>query len=216
MDRIVECCFSIHVNSKSPINQATAKASLTQITNIVFQKVNMSIISRRDSDFIDSAMSPIHPSHTMKKNASDSDVIMQIKENNQATQSVASSNEEEELRKSDQIDVKPQPCLLEEETVNRFHISSIILKVQMNASSDSQTVETSFNSLKQSESFKLARKDAVQTFRFLCRVSMQTDNPSKNSSVGVEGSLTDALASLPVDEINSQTLSARILVFIAL
>jgi len=37
--QVVRCCYNIYLTSRSEVNQATAKASLTQMVNIVFQRM---------------------------------------------------------------------------------------------------------------------------------------------------------------------------------
>jgi brefeldin A-inhibited guanine nucleotide-exchange protein len=39
MVQAVRCCYNIFLTSRSEVNQATAKASLTQMVNVVFQRM---------------------------------------------------------------------------------------------------------------------------------------------------------------------------------
>ncbi|XP_051121206.1 brefeldin A-inhibited guanine nucleotide-exchange protein 5 isoform X2 [Andrographis paniculata] len=51
---VIRVCYNIALNSKSPINQATAKAMLTQILSIVFRRMETDVASLVSSGSLDS------------------------------------------------------------------------------------------------------------------------------------------------------------------
>ncbi|KAI8810188.1 hypothetical protein BJ742DRAFT_676132, partial [Cladochytrium replicatum] len=80
--KVVQTCFNIHIHSRSSINSATAKATLTQMVNLIFSRMERyaEVLQQSIENGVDvsmfSALSPAKGLHILRSNLLDFSLIM--------------------------------------------------------------------------------------------------------------------------------------------
>ncbi|KAL4561395.1 hypothetical protein LXL04_033561 [Taraxacum kok-saghyz] len=145
---VIRVCYNIALNSKSAVNQATSKAMLTQMINIVFR--------RMDNDSVSSDYPPIHKRSDSFMKAQETSPLddddSQMLTPSAKTTSVAPL---EELQNLGGNDIKGLEAALDK-------------AVQLEDDGKTSGVDP--------ESMSIVERDALLVFRTLCKMSMKEDN----------------------------------------
>ncbi|CAI9269082.1 unnamed protein product [Lactuca saligna] len=145
---VIRVCYNIALNSKSPVNQATSKAMLTQMISIVFR--------RMDNDSVSSDDPPIN-----KK----SDAFMRVQE------SLSVDDESQMLTPTSHSNsIAPLEELQNLAGGNDIKGLEAALDKAVQLEDDRKTSGVD------PESMSIAERDALLVFRTLCKMSMKEDN----------------------------------------
>ncbi|XP_042038704.1 brefeldin A-inhibited guanine nucleotide-exchange protein 5-like isoform X1 [Salvia splendens] len=163
---VIKVCFNIAITSKSPINQATARASLTQMLSIIFRQMENDVVSPESSKSKDGQMEDLEKSlsdHNDPKKTPDD--IITVKHLDGTL--IASGEGIQSLVGG--ADIKG----LED-----------ILQKAANLEDDSK-----LESGTGQKSMSIAQRDALLLFRTLCKMAMKEGNDdvtSKNRILSLE------------------------------
>ncbi|XP_043689203.1 brefeldin A-inhibited guanine nucleotide-exchange protein 5 [Telopea speciosissima] len=168
---VIRICYNIALNSKSPINQATSKAMLTQMISIIFR--------RMESD------QNISNSQSIPGNASSSDTAP----HSETTSAVSSNSKDGETLQNDEDD--KVTTLGDALSMNRDKGSSVASVEELQSLAggadikgleavldkavhleDGRKIERGIDL----ESMSIGKRDALLVFRTLCKMGMKEDN----------------------------------------
>lgn len=203
---IVKTCFNIHLVSRNIINQKTANATLTQMLNLVFQKMenNDQLSSSEQTSNVTTATAAENNSYSLDDDQEDESQLAKDED----FQKIKKSIEEDELRKKIKNERKRQQQVEHEKLANdknheqtevERQISeavqqSIATVISLHSNID-HTISTTTSSQKEPASvsspaevqFKNPyQKDAFFLFKALCRLSMKKLNASNISPDSIE------------------------------
>lgn len=155
---VIRVCYNIALNSKSPINQATAKAMLTQMLSIVFRRMETDLVSTSSNSTAEKEAASRNESdiEVEDKSANDQGIISgDAPSENQAKEtSIASVEELKNLAGG--ADIKGLEAVLEK-AVHMEEGEKVTRGIDL-------------------EGMKIGERDALQLFRFLCKMGMKEDN----------------------------------------
>lgn len=158
---VIRVCYNIALNSKSPINQATSKAMLTQMINIVFR--------RMETDPVET--SPVSGGHTITAAASSNNLNTKSDENS------AGDSNEKEMTLGDALSQAKDasPTSLEElqNLAGGADIKGLEAVLDKAVHTEDGKKITRGIDL---ESMSIAQRDALLVFRTLCKMGMKEDN----------------------------------------
>ncbi|XP_047972872.1 brefeldin A-inhibited guanine nucleotide-exchange protein 5 [Salvia hispanica] len=154
---VIKTCYNIALHSKSPINQATSKAMLTQMLSIIFRRMEADVVSLNETAVANSE----DESKTVVEEVSSSDhneptitlgETLSMKQINSTP--VASVQEMQNL--ADGTDIKGLEAVLEK-----------AVNLEDGAKATRGTVQ---------ENMSVGQRDALLLFRTLCKMGMREDN----------------------------------------
>ncbi|XP_042002485.1 brefeldin A-inhibited guanine nucleotide-exchange protein 5-like isoform X2 [Salvia splendens] len=163
---VIKVCFNIAITSKSPINQATARASLTQMLSIIFRQMENDVVSPESSKSKDGQMEDLEKSlsdHNDPKKTTDDIITVKYLDSTL----IASGEGIQSLVGG--ADIKG--------------LEDVLLKA-VDLEDDSK-----LESGTGQKSMSIAQRDALLLFRTLCKMAMKEGNDevtSKNRILSLE------------------------------
>ncbi|XP_077214476.1 HOPM interactor 7 isoform X2 [Tasmannia lanceolata] len=169
---VIRICYNIALNSKSPVNQATSKAMLTQMISIIFRRMESDQNHSNDSQGIESSLpssgSPVHMDATSGEcsNKGDGEISLDDNEEKETTlgdalsmshvkdTSLASVEELQNLAGG--ADIKGLEAVLDK----AVHLE------------DGKKISRGIDL----ESMSIGQRDALLLFRTLCKMGMKEEN----------------------------------------
>ncbi|XP_019057827.1 PREDICTED: brefeldin A-inhibited guanine nucleotide-exchange protein 5 isoform X1 [Tarenaya hassleriana] len=149
---VIRVCYNVALNSKSPINQVTSKAMLTQMISIVFRRMETDIVSASSTV---SAQEPVSVESTSSKNDDQNEKEMTLGDAlNQAKDTTLASVEELHTLVGG-ADIKGLEAVLDK----AVHLD------------DGQKIKRGI----ELETMSIGQRDALLVFRTLCKMGMKED-----------------------------------------
>ncbi|XP_010246071.1 PREDICTED: brefeldin A-inhibited guanine nucleotide-exchange protein 5 isoform X2 [Nelumbo nucifera] len=169
---VIRICYNIALNSKSPINQATSKAMLTQMISIIFRRMesdqNANNISHGTRDSIPSSSSPAHTEANLGQdlNLKDGELSLDVQNEKGITlgdalsmnrdKDTALASVEELQNLAGGADIKGLEAVLDK----AVHLE------------DGKKITRGIDL----ESMSIGQRDALLLFRTLCKMGMKEEN----------------------------------------
>ncbi|CAA0821230.1 HOPM interactor 7 [Striga hermonthica] len=151
---VIRVCYNIALNSKSPINQATAKAMLTQMLSTVFRRMETDVVSSNPEP------SAVHLEHGSKP------MVEELS---------SSNNNEPNMILRETLSPKPINDASEEiqGLVGGTDIKGLEAVLEKAVDLEDGTKVTRGKGL---ENMSVVQRDALLLFRTLCKMGMKEDN----------------------------------------
>ncbi|GAU16778.1 hypothetical protein TSUD_200210 [Trifolium subterraneum] len=158
---VIRVCYNIALNSKSPINQATSKAMLTQMISIVFR--------RMETDPVET--SSVSGGHTITKAASAENLNTKPDETN------AGDSNEKDMTLGDALSQAKDASLTSLEEIQSLAGGADIkgLEAVLDKAVHTEDGKKITRGI-DLESMSVAQRDALLVFRTLCKMGMKEDN----------------------------------------
>ncbi|XP_057506724.1 brefeldin A-inhibited guanine nucleotide-exchange protein 5 isoform X2 [Actinidia eriantha] len=158
---VIRVCYNIALNSKSPINQATSKAMLTQMISIVFRRMETDLVSttsgsvpHKDAASENSSNSEVEEAALDEQNDKGTTLGDELSVNQVNETSIASVEELQNLAGG--ADIKGLEAVLDK-AVHLEDGEKIMRGIDL-------------------ESMNIKQRDALLLFRTLCKMGMKEDN----------------------------------------
>ncbi|KAI8846695.1 hypothetical protein BC829DRAFT_445129 [Chytridium lagenaria] len=209
--KVIQTCFNIHVHSKSHINQVTAKASLTQMVNLIVSRMERySEVLLRSGDLLNGAenIRMAAAGAALKTGA----VVEAVEAVEAAVKGESSVNGvEAEVTPAEPVEVDGSSSTNETlEDSDSVALTKDVSFVSVGEPGVEPSVQPDSESIAPTETATLP--DAFLVFRLLCRLSTQTD-PSASTTTATfsVASVTAAAALPPSDDVSPTAVRARTL-----
>ncbi|CAG2167672.1 unnamed protein product, partial [Oppiella nova] len=177
----VRTCYNIYLGSKNLINQTTAKATLTQMLNVIFSRMEAQYVDKKPSDC------PQLDSNTINGNIEDTTSIA-ANDDSTSVEAVVESVVNDMIDRV--VNMTTMPSTLSSSTLPSMSVSTTTLEESgesgdgLDVSSmgaripSSESIETTDSSAISSDTIHLSfthvlQKDAFLVFRSLCKLSMK-------------------------------------------
>ncbi|KAJ3127570.1 Brefeldin A-inhibited guanine nucleotide-exchange protein 2 [Nowakowskiella sp. JEL0407] len=195
--KVIQTCFNIHLYTKNPTNAITAKASLTQMINLVFSRME------RYADVLKENLQNEELKNAIGKLNSEEKVDKLTQEpivNETESSSAEAINEGSESENDAKV-----------ENIPEVRVEEVAEKPPLPSSSSAHkelteqpVAENNPNDPTIAYYNELLRKDAFLVFRLLCRLSMHSDSTITQSSTFSGTAVGDVM-----DELSQLAIKAR-------
>ncbi|XP_071688034.1 brefeldin A-inhibited guanine nucleotide-exchange protein 5-like [Rutidosis leptorrhynchoides] len=154
---VIRVCYNIALNSKSPVNQATSKAMLTQMISIVFRRMDTNSVS------------------------SDGQPVNETSESSMIIEETLPSDKDDQMLTStaNNTSIAPLEELQNLAGGNDIKGLEAVLDKALQLEDDQKTSGVN------SKSMSIADRDAVLVFRTLCKMAMKEDNDAVTSKTRI-------------------------------
>ncbi|KAL2338842.1 hypothetical protein Fmac_013288 [Flemingia macrophylla] len=158
---VIRVCYNIALNSKSPINQATSKAMLTQMISIIFR--------RMETDPVEAASGS--GGHTISKAASAENL------NTKSDESSTGDSHEKEMSLGDALSQAKEASSTSLEELQNLAGGADIkgLEAALDKAVHTEDGKKIIRGI-DLESMGIVQRDALLVFRTLCKMGMKEDN----------------------------------------
>eukprot|EP01018_Ginkgo_biloba_P026874 Gb_07642 [translate_table: standard] len=180
----IRTCYNIALNSKSAINQATAKAMLTQMISIVFKRMESEELQRNSTPLSTSNLSPPPPPSASGSPVQDSNSKLELPK--QESQEIVTDNiSAQEGKDTGAITLGDALSL---DRLKDATLLSVEELQHLAGGADIKSLEAALDKAVHSEDGKktsggidlegmsIGQRDALLVFRTLCKMSMKEEN----------------------------------------
>ncbi|KAK4436076.1 Brefeldin A-inhibited guanine nucleotide-exchange protein 5, partial [Sesamum alatum] len=156
---VIRVCYNISLNSKSPINQATAKAMLTQMLSIIFRRMETDVVSS----------SSLEPAEAYSEDGSNP-MIEEVSssDHNEPSMTLGEALSVKQINNTSPASVKEIQSL-----VGGTDIKGLEAVLEKAVNLEDGGKATRGMGL---ESMSVGQRDALLLFRTLCKMGMKEDN----------------------------------------
>ncbi|KAJ3333063.1 Brefeldin A-inhibited guanine nucleotide-exchange protein 2 [Blyttiomyces sp. JEL0837] len=209
--KALQTCFNIHIYSRNLTNQATAKASLTQMVNLVFSRMERySEVLASNVEVLKAEVAVVASEGTAPSSITESalevpkNVMGMLDDVEVSGAPTPSEDLSSEASESGPVDLakKVMAAEMERAKLANGDGGTIAKNVQPQGPTPYDPTVAYYN--------ELLRKDVFLALRLLCRLSMQSDQMNSNALTFSAASIT-AAATMPSDEVSPLAVKSRCL-----